>query len=205
MNEILEGRVYWLVNVMDIPGYQGYILEGDWCSGDGRTVIDLGLRRVLKLCCGKAYLILVNNHSMRFKEFSGEGNKLREMLAEMGVAARTKTGYSKGKGAWEYAIFKGANCSIKGIFSKYGYAVQERIWADCWEHDFKMSLFNPGWVKIGGVDADWFCTPTWVLDDVMDKGSELIRRALTGPVDISEEEYRRALGDAGLEESLFMD
>ena len=204
MNELLEGRVYRLDGVMKIAGYQGYILEGGF-SFSGNAVIDLGHRRVLKLCGEKAYLILVDNHSMRFKEFTGEGNKLRDMLSEMGVRAKTNTGYSGYKGAWKYAICNGRNCSMRGIFSKYGYAVQERIWADCWEHDFKMCLFNPGWVRIGGVDVDWFCTPAWVLDDVMDKGSELIRRALTGPVDVSEEECRRALEDAGLDESLFMD
>lgn len=203
MNELLEGCVYRLGSVVYISGYEGYILEGDMSDTD-RTVIDLGCRRVLRLCCGKAYLILMNYNSIRFKEFSGEGNKLRDILSEMGITAKIKTGHSGYKRAWEHSICKGANCSMRGIFSKYGYALQERIWADCWEYDFRMCLFNPGWVKIGGVDTDWFCTPAWVLDDVLGKGTKLIRRALAEPVDISEEKYRRALKDAELDEKLFM-
>jgi hypothetical protein len=204
MINLLEGYVYRLGSVMDIPGYQGFILKDDISYGPDDAVIDLGLRRILNLHCKKAYLILVNNNAIRIEEFSGKNNKLSNMLAEMGIKAKTKAGYSKGKNAWHYAICKGPNCSMRGIFSKYGYAVQERIWADCWEYNFKMHLFNPGWVKIGGVDADWFCTSNWVLDDVIDKGSDLIRKALIEPVDISEEKFRKALKKAGLEENLLM-
>ena len=206
MNELLEGNVYRLGSVMEITGYQGYILmEEDAYTGKDSTVIDLGLRRKLIIPYTKAYLILVNNHVSRAKEFSGKNNKLSTILSDMGINAKTKAGYSKGKNAWHYAIGKGPNSSVKGIFGKYGYAVQEKIWADCWEFDFSMRLFNPGWVRIGGVNTDWLSTSHWVLDDVMDKGSKLIRTALTKEVDISEEKYRKVLKKAGLEESLFMD
>ena len=205
MTKVWEGQIYRLDGVMDIPGYQGFILMNGSLLEPDYAVIDLGHRRILELHCSNSYLILVSNHAIRVQEISGKNNKLSRMLAGMGIRAKTNAGYSKGKNAWHYAIGKGPACSMKGIFSKYGYAVQDRIWADCWEYDFKMSLFNPGWVKIGGVDTNWFTTPNWVLDDVIGKGSDLIRKALTEPVDISEEKFRKALKKAGLDESLFMD
>ena len=205
MNELLEGKVYRLGSVMEITGYQGYILmEEDSYTGKDSTVIDLGLRRRLNIPYKKACLILVNNHAARFKEFSGKDNNLREILSDIGIRAKTKAGYSKGKNAWHYAIGKGADCSMRGIFGKCGYAVQQSIWADCWEYDFNMCLFNPGWLRIGGVNTQWFSTCRWVLDDVIGKGAELIRTALANEVDISEEKYRRLLKKAGLDESLFM-
>ena len=162
--------------------------------------IDFGMRRVLKVKCLTAFLILAGAGEIKKIELESPKTNLRTLLIGQGYKPELKADYRKYRDAWKHAI--GCDCfnyAITGIFTEHGYAIQRKLWADCWEHTVEAGIVTPGWIKIDGrnitgVGADL------VASDVFQHFGDRLIRALEEPVDITGDQLQKYLKDAGLED-----
>jgi hypothetical protein len=196
-------RVFELDKVIKVEGFKAYLqVCGEECFFGIPTYnmeIDLGIRRILKLRCLEVFLMLVGAGEIKRIRLEPPKTNLRALLIAQGYKPELKADYRKYQGAWKHAIgWECLNCSITGIFTEHGYAIQRKIWADCWVHMVEVGIVTSGWLRIDGhniieVRADL------VSSDVFDHFSYRIIKALEEPVDITGVQLLQCLKDAGLE------
>ena len=197
MTKIYKGFAYRLGAVVEIEGYRAYLLAGRSSDYEEPFRIDLGRRRVLNLCSEEAYLILESREELIIRKLDQKEIKLTGYLRDDGLKCRIVANYTGGQYTsycpmWKYAL-NGGNA----IFSENGYAIQSRIWADCWEHSFDMVIFKPDWLKVGGEEI-CVISANMVLDDLVCEIEDFITRVLSEQTDITEEEFYMELTSAGV-------
>lgn len=198
MTKAIRGYAYTLDAVLELDGYRAYILEDCDSDLDEPYSIDLGMRRILRLTSDKAYLILESRSDLIIEELEQKEIKLADHLRNKGIKCRTVANYNKGNYAGWRPMWKQALNGRSAIFSENGYALQSRIWADCFEYSFDLVILRPGWLKIGGEDICLIDTG-WILEDLLHDAKSFISKVLTEQTDITEEEYYRELTSAGVE------
>ncbi|MCR5060053.1 MAG: hypothetical protein K6A80_03360 [Saccharofermentans sp.] len=198
MTGILKGYAYTLDAVLTIDGYRAFIFEDRNAGFDEQCIIDLGMRRILKAPREGAYLILESNSELIFEKLEQKEIKLVDHLRSKGIKCRSAANYSKGHYTGWRPMWKQALNGRSAIFSENGYALQNRIWADCFEYSFDLAILRPGWLKIDGEDICLIDTG-WILCDLLHGADDFISRVLMEQTDITEEEYYRELTLAGVE------
>lgn len=194
----LEGTVYRLDKVMNIEGFRGFIVETEKDSHPVRRKVHLGMRRIFHTYY-PVYLVLAGEQEINIYPMNDDENDIRSILQAEGYKVTLKADYLKYQGAWENAIGSGFDYGFTGVFTENGYAVRERLWADCWEHSLEMKFVKPGMLNIEGHDIREIRIEL-VLTDVYDKGRELIIKALSKPNSMTGKQLVGYLKDSGLED-----
>ena len=192
-----------LDKVIHVEGYKAFlqVCGCEYFAGlpSYNMEIDLGMRRVLKVKCLTAFLILVGPREIRKIELESPKTNIRALLIAEGYKPELKADYRKYRDAWKHAI--GCNCfnyAITGIFTDHGYAIQRKLWADCWEHTVEVGIVTPGWLRIDGHSITGAAADL-VLSDVFDHIGGRLARSLEEPVDITGGQFQEFLKIAGLE------
>ena len=195
----VEGTVYRLDKVIQIEGFRGFIVEEGNDHHPSKRKVNLGMRRIIRTHYYPLYLVLAGEQEIDIYPLDDDENDIRSILQDKGYEVTLKADYRKYQGAWEHAIGIGFDCGFYGVFTENGYAVQEKLWADCWEHSLEMKFVKPGMLKIEGHDIQEVKIEL-VLADVYDKGRELIIKALLQPNRMTGKQLAGYLKDSGLEE-----
>ncbi len=195
----VEGTVYKLDKVLQIEGFRGFIVEAGSDCYPSKKKVNLGVRRIIRTGYYPLYLVLAGEQEIKIYPLDDDENDIRSILQDKGYKVSLKADYRKYQGAWEHAIGKGFNYGLGGVFTEYGYAVQEKLWADCWEHSLEMKFVKHGMLKIEGHEIQEIKIEL-VLTDVYDKGRDLIIKSLSQPNDITGKQLAGYLKDSGLEE-----
>lgn len=195
----VEGTVYKLDKVMQIEGFRGFIVKTGNDPRPSKKKVNLGMRRIISTCYYPLYLVLAGEQEINIYPLDDDENDIRSLLQDKGYKVTLKADYRKYQGAWEQAIGMGFDYGIVGVFTENGYAVRERLWADCWEHSLEMKFVRPGMLNIEGHDIQEIRIEL-VLTDVYDKGRELIIKALSKPNSMTGKQLVGYLKDSGLED-----
>jgi len=195
----VEGTVYKLDKVMQIEGFRGFIVKTGNDPRPSKKKANLGMRRIISTCYYPLYLVLAGEQEINIYPLDDDENDIRSLLQDKGYKVTLKADYRKYQGAWKQAIGMGFDYGIGGVFTENGYAVREKLWADCWEHSLEMKFVRPGMLNIEGHDIQEIRIEL-VLTDVYDKGRELIIKALSKPNSMTGKQLVGYLKDSGLED-----
>ena len=207
MNKILKGNAYDLAKLISIEGYEGFILESGasrWeCEEtkyEAPYLYDLGMRRILKIYRSKVYLILVGRSEVLIWELESTDCKISDFLRKKGYKCRIIAEYrresSRLHAAWEFALHE-----RWAIFSKNGYALQYKGWADYTFYQFELTILKKGWMVIDGHDIERF--HMWnVMEDIMGRTEGLIEKTLCEPQALTGEMLADLIKNVGLAEEI---
>lgn len=208
MDKILKGNAYDLAKLISIEGYEGFILESGktrWNCWDREEpevpyLYDLGMRRILKICRSEVYLILVGKSEVLIWKLEPTGCKISDFLRKKGHKCRIIAEYRRESSslhtAWEFALHE-----RWAIFSKNGYALQYKGWADYTFYQFELIVLKKGWMVIDGHDIESF--HMWnVMENIMDKAESLIEKTLCEPQVLTGKMLADLIQNAGLAEEM---
>lgn len=206
MDKLLEGYAYDLEQLIRIDGYRGFLLEGGSWQYDEPCLYDLGMRRILKSYRSEMRLVLVGKEEMRMLELA-HGCKVSDFLRERGYKCSMiaeygcRTGKDGKHYGWHGQTWKRALNERRAIFSKNGFALQYKGWADYTFYQFELYILKKEWVMAEGIDIESF--QLWnVTEDIMEKAEALIKKALTGRINVTGRELADALKAVGLEDEI---